>query len=196
MHRRISAFTVALASLAALPAVGAQPETVEDPRQGHPLQVRLEGHLVSDIFASNNFSSAGVGVGWDFTPYFGVEGYLGTGFPTADQYSPGPALMANVRMIPAVSNNGRHALTLAFGGLGFVGGAWGDLAFAHLEMGYDLRLPGGLIVTAGLGADIALNESIDPRRKQGCSLVCFGSPVSVFQGDTYPHLRLTAGRSF
>jgi hypothetical protein len=104
-------------------------------------------------------------------------------------------LMGNVRCLPVVSASGRHAFTLAGGARGFVAGAWGSLAFAHTEVGYDLRL-GGLTVAAALGFDVALNDSREPRRKRGCSLVCFGTPVNVNDGDVYPHLRLAVGRAF
>jgi hypothetical protein len=158
--------------------------------------VRLEGHLSSGFFGSNNFSTVGVGTGWDFTPYWGVEGYVGTGFPNKDQHSPGVELMGNFRLLPVVSASGRHAFTLTGGALGFVAGAWGPLAFVHTAVGYDLRLGGGLTAAATVGFDVALNDSREPDRKGGCALVCFGKPVNVYNGDVYPHVRLAVGRAF
>jgi hypothetical protein len=184
---------VLVASL--VPAV-AWADTGVELREQQARFVRLEGHLSSDIFGSNNFSSAGVGAGWDFSPYWGIEGYLGTGFPGKEQHSPGVEMMGNFRLLPVVSASGRHAFTLSGGALGFVAGAWGPLAFAHTAVGYDLRLSDGLTLAATFGIDVALNDSREPRRKSGCALVCFGKPVNVHDGDVYPHVRLAVGRSF
>jgi hypothetical protein len=178
-----------------LPAV-ARADTGVEQREQQPRFVRLEGHLASDIFGSNNFSSAGVGLGWDFTPYWGLEGYVGSGFPGKEQHSPGIEVMGNVRLLPVISASGRHAFTLTGGALGFAAGAWGPLAFVHTAVGYDLRLGDGLTLAATLGFDVALNDSREPPRKSGCSLVCFGKPVQVYNGDVYPHVRLAIGRAF
>jgi hypothetical protein len=171
-------------------------EAGNDSRADNPRFVRGEAHFASDVLGGSNFGSLGIAAGWDVTPFFGVEGYLGRGFEDEEQYSPGSTAMVNLRLLPAISADGVHAFTLAGGALRFWDGGWGELTFAHLEAGYEARLRLGLTLAASAGFDVAFNDSREPDRKRGCSGVCFDSPQEVRSGDVYPHVRLSAGWSF
>jgi hypothetical protein len=123
--------------------------------------------------------------------------------PTAaagEVYSPGVESMIVGRGALVLGEGRQRALTIAAGPMFIAGGAYGPVAFAHTEVGYELRIELLTFVLA-VGPDLTLTNS-RPQSTSGCgSGGIFGpaEPACVrpfTQGDLFAHFRIGTGLTF
>jgi hypothetical protein len=201
----IRAMITALALLVARPTAAAG--EVTPPRIAHPWIIRGETHaggtpLFNLVFTppnQNSVSALALTLGRNFTEAFSVEATLGAGIP-GDTYSPGVESMIVGRGALVLGQGRQHALTIAAGPMFIAGGAYGPVAFAHTEVGYELRIELLTFVFA-VGPDLTLTNS-RAQSIPGCGGGGIFGPalpacVRPFaQGDLFAHFRVGAGFTF
>jgi hypothetical protein len=162
--------------------------------------VRVEGNMAGNFLGphTTNGSFWALTFGADLSRYLTLEATVGYGpdsttnpMGTFDT-SPGFAVMAGPRLAMLRSDSGRHALTFLPAAFMLTGGFQGTVVFAHLELAYEYRLPGGVTFLLGYGRDIALNT---PPEKEVCQTPRFFSTCyETFRaGDDVLHLRFALG---
>jgi hypothetical protein len=171
------------------------------PRRASPWILRPELAIAGEgmgLFASsvNDVGPLWLTVGRNATERLSTEVSVGTGWGATN---PGLAAMLVGRAALVLDHSGKNALTFGAGPLLVAGGAYDTVAFAHFELGWELRTFGyTFLLTAG--PDIALNDSAR-QTTEGCGNVfpLFGGPaeppcVRPFnRGDVFVHVRIGWG---
>jgi hypothetical protein len=137
------------------------------------------------------YSGFGVQVSRRLVSHIGVD--VAASFIDLGRDHPAPLLEVMVRgfLFP-----GRHGLSVAAGLSGLVAREYGPLAFFQAELAYEVRVPGAVSVLAGVGPQVALNQSGTATCAPGTQWCRLLWKDRYMSGDTGVQIRLGLGYSF
>src|SRR5262245_60051620 len=133
---------LALAALSTAPAVARAEGTGTYPRREARYVLRTEVNLL--VFSrSNTDGFIALTAGASVLPWLAIEATAGVGAGQNIRGDAGGHFMLAGRLAGDISDNHRHALTVAAGPLLVAGGGYGRVFIAHGEAAYEYRRAGG-----------------------------------------------------
>jgi hypothetical protein len=196
MRPRRILLSLVLATAAMVPSIGAHAEgTGTYPRRDAPFILRSELNLLF-FSLSNADGFAALTAGYSVVQWLAIEATGGLGVGNNVKGDTGVHLMLAGRLAGSISDNHRHALTVAAGPLLVTGGGYGNMAIAHGEAGYEYRRATGVTVLLAAGMGILLNDSAVPQPLASCAGFFAFCPGQLKRGEPATHFRLGLGLSF
>ena len=179
--------------LAATALLAASPVLAEADAVPAPRALVVRGGVTAYLVGGLNGPEDGFAfVAFERTVARWLELELSVGHGFANVHDTGTHVGVAARVPLLASDSGRHVLFTGAGSTLALGGAYGSVPFARVELGYELRL-GGFNLVAAAGPAVALRTSRTPPALQQGSWSVFSEEGPFHAGDTGPSFQVAAG---